>query len=186
MSPVRPGAAAAGLLAIGVALAGCGGGQPNQSALPGGGGSPGVSGGPAPSPTNWPGQVALAIIALGSADNEIGKASADLQRSIAEEDLGLMREAADGLTGLTILYERVDQIDDFELTKPIAAEYREVLPALIDASTKLRDAIDARDAAGIEEANVELARALARYVAIRPELSTLVAEALEHQRRLLR
>jgi hypothetical protein len=130
--------------------------------------------------------VALAILALGSADNEIGKASADLQRSIAEQDLALMREAADGLTGLTVLFERVDQIDDFELTRPIAAKYREVLPALVDASTKLRDAIDAGDANGIEQANIELAQALAQYVALRPELSTLVAEALEHQRRLLR
>jgi hypothetical protein len=182
---LRPGAAAAGLLAIAVVLAACGGGRP-ESQTPGATGSPGASGVAGPSPTNWPGQVALAIIALGAADNEIGKASADLQRSIADEDISLMREAADGLTGLTVLYERVDQIDDFELTRPLAARYREVLPKLIDSSTKLRDAIDARDANGIEQANIELARALGEYVAIRPELSTLVAEALEHQRRLLR
>lgn len=181
----RPGAAAAGLLAIAVALAACGGGQPN-GASPGAPGSPGASGGGTPIPTNWPGQVTLAIIALGSADNEIGKASADLQRSIAEEDLSLMREAADGLTGLTVLFERVDQIDDFELTRPIANRYKVILPALIDSSTKLRDAIDAGDASGIQQANIELAEALRQYVELRPELSTLVAEALEHQRRLLR
>lgn len=185
MIPLRPGAAAAGLLAIAVVLAACGSGQP-ASPSPGATGSPGASGGASPIPTNWPGQVALAIIALGSADNEIGQASADLQRSIAEEDLSLMREAADGLTGLTILFERVDQIDDFELTRPLAERYKAILPALIDSSTNLRDAIDARDANGIQEANIELARALRDYVAIRPELSTLVAEALEHQRRLLR
>jgi hypothetical protein len=61
-----------------------------------------------------------------------------------------------------------------------------VLPALIEASTKLRDAIDAGDADGIEQANVELAQALGEYVALRPELSALLVQALEHQRRLLR
>jgi hypothetical protein len=177
---------AAGFLAIVVVLAACGSGRPEGSPSPGASGSPAASGGASPIPTNWPGQVALAIIALGSADNEIGKASSDLQRSIADEDLSLMREAADGLTGLDILYERVDQIDDFDLTRPLADRYRAVLPRLIDASTKLRDAIDARDANGIQEANIELAGALKDYVAMRPELSTLVAEALEHQRRLLR
>jgi hypothetical protein len=176
---------AAGFLAIAVVCAACGSGRP-ESPSPGATVSPGASGGAAPSPTNWPGQVALAIIALGSADNEIGEASADLQQSIADEDLSLMREAADGLTKLTVLYDRVDQIDDFELTRPLAARYREVLPRLIDSSTKLRDAIDAGDANGIEQSNIELALALRDYVAIRPELSTLVAEALEHQRRLLR
>jgi hypothetical protein len=175
---------AAGFLAMTLVVGACGGGPTvNDSRATG---SPGASGQPGPSPTNWPGQVALAVIALGSADNEIGKASSDLQRSIAEQDLGLMREAAAGLTGLTILLERVDQIDDFEVTRPIAARYRVVLPALIEASTKLRDAIDAGDADGIEQANVELAQALGEYVALRPELSALLVEALEHQRRLLR
>ena len=177
---MRHGVPAAGLLAIAVVLVACGGAGP-----PGGTGSPSASSQAAPGPTRWPGQVARAVIAFGSADNEIGKASSDLQRSIIEEDLALMRRAADGLAGLTVLLERVDQIEAFELTRPLAARYREVLPALIEASTELRDAIDAADAAGIEQANLKLARALARYVTLRPDLSTLVAQALEQQRLLL-
>lgn len=180
MIPTRHRVPAAGLLAIAVVLAACG-----AAGSPGGTSSPSASSPALPGPTRWPGQVARAVIALGSADNEIGRASTDLQRSIAEEDLALMRRAADGLAGLTVLLGRVDQIEAFELTRPLAARYRVVLPALIEASTELRDAIDAADAARIEQANIKLARALALYVTLRPDLSTLVAQALEQQRQLL-
>lgn len=193
MTAMRHGATAIVLvpLALALALAGCGG-SPATSAPTGAtaSGSPGPSGSAAPSdarpgPSRWPGQVWRSMLALGAADNEIGKATADLQRAIDEQDIGLMREAADGLSGLTVLLGRVDDVEEFELTAPFAARYRAALEKLIAASTSLRDAIDASDADRIEQANVDLAAALAEYVALRPELSTLVAQAFEQQRLLL-
>jgi hypothetical protein len=176
------------VLTIAVAVAACG--PASTSASPGTSAtaSPSPSGSPSdvgPGPSRWPGSAWRAMLALGVADNEIGKATADLQRSIDEEDIGLMREAAAGLAGLDVLLGRVEDIEDFGHTAPFAARYRAALEKLIATSTELRDAIDATDAARIQEANIQLAAALKDYVALRPELSTLVAQAFEQQRLLL-
>ena len=178
------------VLAITVATAACG--PASTSASPAtsasASASPGISGSPpdvGPGPSRWPGSAWRAMLALGAADNEIGKATADLQRAIDEEDIALMREAAAGLAGLDVLLGRVEDIESFDYTAPFAARYRVALEKLIATSAELRDAIDAVDAARIQDANVELAAALKDYVTLRSELSTLVAQAFEQQRLLL-
>lgn len=188
MRPLRHGLAVIAILTIAVSAAACG--PASTSAPPSA--SPAVSGSPSgsptvvgPGPSRWPGSAWRAMLALGAADNEIGKATADLQRAIDEEDIGLMREAAAGLAGLDVLLGRVEDIESFDYTAPFAARYRAALEKLIATSTELRDAIDAVDAARIQAANVELAAALRDYVALRSELSTLVQQAFEQQRLLL-
>jgi hypothetical protein len=177
--------------ALVVAVAACGGSVPSGSSVPTGpAASPGTSapagsGGDLPGPSRWPGDVWRAALALGAADNEIGEATADLQRSIEEEDISLMREAAGGLAGLTVLLERVDDVESFEPTRAFAGRYREGLSAVIAAASELQDAIDATDAPRIQQANLDLAEALATYVRLRPELSDIVAQAFEQQRLLL-
>ena len=178
-------------LALVVAVAACGGTVPSGSsggtgpAASPGTASPAGSGSDLPGPSRWPGEVWRAALALGAADNEIGEATADLQRAVEEEDIGLMREAADGLAGLTVLLERVDDVEGFEPTRVFAGRYREALSAVIAAAGELRDAIDATDAPRIQQANLDLAEALATYVRLRPELSEVVAQAFEQQRLLL-
>lgn len=181
------------ILSVALTVAACGpaatGGPPAAPATsapsPSGSGASVAPSEAGPGPSRWPGSAWRAMLALGAADNEIGKATADLKRAIDEEDIGLMREAAAGLAGLTVLLGRVDDLESFGYTAPFAARYRAALEKLIATSAALRDAIDATDAAGIQQANVDLAAALAEYVGLRSELSTLVAQAFEQQRLLL-
>jgi hypothetical protein len=181
-------AAAAVLLAMGTLLLGCGGTGPSAqvpSASPSGA-SASQSGAPGPAPSRWPGSAVRATLAVGVADNEVGEATADLQRSLEEEDLALMRQAAAGLAGLGVIEDRLSQMEQFETTRPLALRYREALTPLVATATELRDAIDAADGARVQQANLDLAAALADYVALRPEISELVSQALFQQRLLLR
>jgi hypothetical protein len=181
-------AAAAAFLAMGALLLACGGTGPSSqvsSASPTGASASG-SGVPGPGPSRWPGSAVRATLAVGVADNEVGEATADLQRSLEEEDLALMRRAAAGLAGLDVIEDRLSQMEQFEVTRPLALRYREALTPLVAAATELRDAIDAGDGPRIQQANLDLAAALADYVALRPEISELVSQALFQQRQLLR
>ena len=180
-------ASAALVLVLALAAAACGTAAPratpSASAT-----APGASGSDRPGPriTPWPGNAVLGIEGLGVADGEIRQAINDFGLGVQTEDLALMRRAADGLAGLGVLLEHADQIDIYDPLKPMAAQYREVVPRIVDAATRLRNAIDAGDAGSIGPASQDLAAALTDYAEIQPQLADWVIQSLEQKRILVR
>ena len=183
-------AGAAGLV---VALvAGCAGmgtptGSPAASA-PGASGSAPSGSGPAatPRPTPWPGNAVLGIEALGVSDGEIRKGIVDLGRGIEEEDLGLMRRAADGLAGVEVLLPSVDRIAVFPPMQGLAEGLRDVIPRIADAATRLRESIDEGDGEAISDSTIELTDALSDYARLQPEIAMWVEQSIDQQRMLVR
>jgi hypothetical protein len=194
----RRGVAVILVLAVAVALVGCGPSGPARTsplaASPAPNGSsgavgspePGDPGAPAPKPTHWPGTTVLAVIALGAADGEIWKAGTDLGKAADKQDLKAMWGAADGLaTLIDKLTPNIARLEGYPLTDPVAAQYRRAFPVLLAGATQLRDAITARDAAGIEAGSRRLAEGLALYSSIRQPMAALVEQAITQQRLLV-
>jgi hypothetical protein len=153
-------------------------------ASPTGSGAPSADGSGAARPTPWPGNSVLGIEALGVADGQITAATNDLSRGIAEEDLALIRQAADGLAGLDVLLPNMERIRLNEAMRPFADQYEAAITATDDAATRLRDAIDAGDAAAITTSTQDLLDGLAAYTAVQGELAMWVAQ-IPDQKRLL-
>ena len=182
----------AGLLFAGLLIAACGLSGPTGSA---GASSPspvvlespdasGSTGGARPTP--WPGNSVLGIEALGIADGQIGAAVTDLNRGVAEEDLVLMRKAADGLSGLgDALLPNMEKIRLNTAMVSFADKYEAAITSIDDAATRLRDAIDAGDATAIGTATEDLFAGLAAYTALKPELADWIRQMPEQKRMLL-
>lgn len=180
-------------LAVALSAAACGTVAPSSpppasaDATPG---SPAASGSgdaaATPRPTGWPGNAVLGIEALGAADGPITAAINDLSRGIADEDLALMRRAADGLAGLDVLLPNLERIRIFEPMVPFADRYEAAIEAIVSAAEALRSAIDAGDAAGITSSTRELVDSLELYTGVQPELAQWVNESIEQRRLLLR
>lgn len=193
--PGIPSAAIASVIALIVAF-GCGqttSPTPSGSAVAAGqSASPGTSpeatadGSPTPRPTAWPGNAVLGINALGVADGQITVAINDFNNGIANEDLALMRRAADGLAGLKVLLPNVDRIDIFEPMRPFAESYASAIRAIASAARDVRDAIDARDGAAITRSSQALVTALTLYTNVQPELAAWVEQATTQQRLLVK
>ena len=185
------GIAGSGALAVAL-IAGCGGTVPiTGSAAPSGvaaSASTPAGSGPAatPRPTSWPGNALLGIEALGVSDGEIRKGIVDLGRGIEEEDLALMRRAADGLAGVEVLLPNVDRIAGFPPMQGLAEGLRDSLPRIADSSTRLREAIDDGDGEAISDATIELTEALGDYARLQPEIAMWVEESIDQQRMLVR
>jgi hypothetical protein len=158
--------------------------SPSASAAPSG--SAGASGGaPVPSPTWWPGGIVESVIGLGKGDGEILKAGADLGAAAAYEDLPAMRGAADGLADLLgRLRTLVDRMREYPATAEVATSYDTSLPVMLEGASKIRDAIDAGDAAGLAAASQELSKGLNAYAETRRLLGPLVDRAILMQRLL--
>jgi hypothetical protein len=183
---IRPRAAAALLVTLVVttaaAMTACGPSGPTTPPL-GRSASPAGSGGVA-LPTAWPGNAVLGIEALGVADGQISAATADLMRGIANEDLALMRKAADGLAGTDVLLPNMAKIRLNPAMVSFADRYEAAIIAISGSGKKLRDAIDAGDAAAIPSATQDLLNGLKMYTAITPELAAWV-EQMPEQKRML-
>jgi hypothetical protein len=188
-------AAAALIVCCLAAVVACGSVAPS-SASPSGppvpaSGSPAgpVSGSPEgsarPRATAWPGNAVLGIEALGAADSQITAAIADLGRGIAEEDLALMRRAADGLAGVDVLMPNMDKISIFPPMVPFAQKYETAITQVSAAARALRAAIDAGDASTITSATQDLLASLELYTDVQPELGRWVHESIEQRRLLL-
>ena len=174
-------------------VAGCGGtaaptGSPSAS-----GGAPSASGAAAsgdvaatPRPTAWPGNTVLAIEALGVSDGEIRKGIVDLSRGIEEEDLALMRRAADGLAGVDVLLPNVERIAVFAPMQGLAGGLRSVLPRISESAARLRQSIDDRDGEAISASTIDLTEALGDYARLQPELAMWVEQSIDQQRMLVR
>jgi hypothetical protein len=148
--------------------------------------SPGGSGAAGARPTPWPGNSVLGMEALGIADGQIGAAVTDLNRGVADEDLSLMREAADGLAGLgDALLPNMERIRLNPAMVPFADKYEAAITSIDDAATRLRDAIDAADATAIATATEDLFTALAAYTEVQPELADWIRQMPEQKRLLL-
>jgi hypothetical protein len=188
---------AAGLLTLLVIAAACGtvppsgSSSPAASATPAASGSvassgPGGSESPGPKPTGWPGNAVLGIEALGAADNQIGAAINDLNQGIANQDLALMRRAADGLAGVDVLLPNLDKISIFEPMRPFADKYGSAIRAISGSAKALRTAIDAGDGPGVTASARDLLAALEQYAQVQPELASWVEQSIEQRRLLLR
>jgi hypothetical protein len=193
-SAPRPDRPVAALLLLVVVLVGaCGAATVAPSGAPTPSGTSASSGGSSqdgsgrqPSPTWWPAGVVESIIGLGKADQQILNAGADLGAAAAYEDLPAMRGAADGLADLLKRLETlVDRIRDYPETAPLAASYDQSLPVMIAGATKMRDSIDAGDAAGLEAGSQQLAKGLELYAETRRILGPLVDQAILMQRLLV-
>jgi hypothetical protein len=122
--------------------------------------------------------------ALGVADGQINAATSDLTRGIANEDLGLMRKAADGLAGVDALLPNMAKIRLNPAMVSFADRYEAAITAISASGKKLRDAIDAGDAAAIPPATEDLLNGLKLYTAITPELAAWI-EQMPEQKRML-
>jgi hypothetical protein len=175
------------LTVVGVFLAACG---PSTVVVPtlapaSLGGSPGASGDAgAPKATPWPGDAVLGIEALGIADGQIGSATSDLSKGIADEDLALMRKAADGLAGVDVLLPNMVKIRLEPAMRPFADKYEAAIKSISAGGKALRDAIDKGDAKAIATSTQALLNGLAMYTAIQGELAAWI-EQMPEQKRML-
>lgn len=187
-----PGPPLAGVL-VAIVLAACGSTPPasttpSASATASSSSEVSASGSAAPAPTGtpWPGNAVLGIEALGAADGQIGAAINDFNTAVANEDLALMRRAADGLAGLDVLLPNLDKISIFEPMRPFGDRYGAAIRAMSAAAKALRSAIDIGDAAGIGRSGQDLVAAFGQYSAVQPELASWVEQSIEQRRLLLR
>jgi len=183
----RAAACLAIVLVVGAFLAACGPSNVVVPTLPPAslGGSPGASGGAGvPKPTPWPGDAVLGMEALGIADGQIGSATSDLSKGIADEDLVLMRKAADGLAGVDVLLPNMVKIRLEPAMRPFADKYEAAIKAISAGGKSLRDAIDRGDAKAIATSTQSLLNGLAMYTAIQGELADWI-EQMPEQKRML-
>jgi hypothetical protein len=178
-----------GLLVVGALAAACGGTTPSLPSLATA--SPATTdaatdGSGAPRPTPWTGNAVLGIEALGLADAQIVTALADLGRGIANEDLGLIRTAAEGLAGLDVLLPNMEKIRPYAPMAPFADQYETAITTIDAAAQDVVDAIEAQDAAAITATTQALVDALGLYTAVQPQLATYVNDSIEQRRLLLR
>jgi hypothetical protein len=131
--------------------------------------------------------VAQAVLNLAAADNEIRKAGVDLVAAAEDQDLALMRGAAAGLVGVVEPnIANAELLQTFELTRPAGDRAREAMVGLREAALMIQTAIDAGDAAAIEEGSRRLAAAVQVYAEARVLVSQLAEEALRQIRAPLR
>lgn len=140
-----------------------------------------------PGATPWPGTVVEAVMILALADVEIQAAGGDLGVAAAAEDLEAMWGAADGLATLVEKLQRqVPRIADYPESAAAADAYEAAFPAMLAGATALRDAITARDAAGIAAGSQQLAAGLEKYAEARREIGPLAERAMLMQRILVK
>lgn len=185
------------VLVLALLVAACGATTPTAapSGAPAVSGSPGASGGGTggagsalePGATPWPGTVVEAVMNLALADVEIQKAGADLGAAAAYEDLAAMWGAADGLATLVKrLQGEVPRIAGFPESAAAAKAYEAAFPDMLAGATTLRDAITAKDAAGITAGSQQLATGLEAYAQARREIGPLAERAMLMQRILVK
>lgn len=158
--------------------------SPSASASPNASGSPGSSSGPNPTP--WPGNAVLGIEALGAADGQILAAINDLNRGILEEDLALIRRAADGLAGLDVLLPNLERISIYPPMVPFADQYGAAIRGIVAAAKDVRSAIDAQDANAITTSTGALIESIRGYTGVQAELASWVEQSIRQRRLLLR
>ena len=97
-----------------------------------------------------------------------------------------MREAADGLSHLgDDLLPNMEKLRLNPAMVPFADKYEAAITSIDDTATRLRDAIDAGDAAAIGTATEDLFAGLAAYTALKPELADWIRQLPEQKRMLL-
>jgi hypothetical protein len=140
-----------------------------------------------PSPTRWPGGVVEAVMILGTADQQIKAAGADLGAAVANEDVEALWGATDGLAQLLDkLIPQIDRISDYPATADAARAYKAALPEMDAAAKQVRDAIRAGDSATVTSGMERLSAATAKYGEARAALGPLVDQAILMQRVLVK
>jgi hypothetical protein len=149
--------------------------------------SPGTEGsaGSGARPTPWLGNAVLGLEPLGIADGQIGAAMTDMSKGIAEENLSLMREAADGLAGLDVLLSNVALVRQYPPMASFADRYEAAITKVDTEATKLRDAIDAGDGPAITASTQGLLAGMADYTALQPELADWIRQMPEQKKMLV-
>jgi hypothetical protein len=168
--------------------AACGPSTPTASRSPSaspGVASPGASGGGAARATPWPGDAVLGIEALGIADGNIGAATSDLGKGVADEDLALMRKAAAGLAGVDVLLPNITKIRLEPGMHAFADKYEAAITQISAGGKALRDAIDKGDAPAIATSTQDLLNGLKLYTALQGDLAAWIQQLPEQKRMLV-
>jgi hypothetical protein len=116
-------------------------------------------------------------------DGNIKAATDDLGRGVANEDLALMRQAADGLAGVDSLLPNMVKIRLNPAFGSFADRYEAAIKAISASAKQLRSAIDGGDAAGIGTSTQALLNGLKAYAEVQPELAAWI-EQLPQQKRM--
>jgi hypothetical protein len=133
-------------------------------------------------PTPWIGSAVFGIEALALADNQIGQATTDLGRAVANEDLAQMRGAADGLAGVDVLLPNMAKLRQEPAMRSFADRYEAAIKAISTSARALRDAIDKGDGKAITSSTQALLAGLDQYSALKGELGDWVQQMPEQKR----
>jgi hypothetical protein len=135
----------------------------------------------------WPTDVINATIALAALDNEIKKASTDLNKAADTSDTALLLGAAEGIVALvTPLQPDAAKMAGFEETKAAGEAYVKALGAIRTSGEALVKSLRAGDGPGVTTNAQALAQAMALYGEARPLIVDLANKAIEMQKHLLR
>jgi hypothetical protein len=143
--------------------------------------------GPSPSIRRWPSHTVDAMVALGTVDEQIANAGADLQAAVQREDLAAMWGAADGLAKLIdAQLPNVAELGKDPATQAAGAIYQQAFPEISVGAKQLRDAITAGNAQAIVAGTQSLLNGLHAYEPVRELIPDLVEQALAQKRLYLR
>jgi hypothetical protein len=143
--------------------------------------------GPGSSVRRWPSRTVDAMVALGTVDEQIANAGADLQAAVQREDLAAMWGAADGLAKLIdAQLPNVGELAKDPATQAAGTIYQAAFPEISAGAKQLRDAITAGDAQAILAGTQRLLNGLHAYEPVRELIPDLLEQAVTQKRMYLR
>jgi hypothetical protein len=135
--------------------------------------------GPSPKPTTWPSSVVNSVIALGAADNDLGRVGSDLTAAVNEGDLqALLRVTDSSKTFLTGNQPNIPNLQAYPETKPLGDKLATAYSQMIAGLTKIHDSLTAGDSGGVTQGFQMFVAGSTVYGDARSELSDKVGQAL--------
>ena len=189
----RPAAAVAALLvALALAAAACSpaasSGPPSPAGFPSPAGSPSPVAGdgsasPVPTATPWPGDIADAVIALGTLDSQIAAFGQDMDAAVTAQDLTAMAAAAEGLVNLLDGYASpVTTVSGFVATKGLGEAYAKAFVEMRAGAAAISEGVRTGSAATIETGIADLSSGITTYGLARKALGPLLEQAISQKK----
>jgi hypothetical protein len=181
--------APAGLL-LGAVIAACTGTAP--STTPGGSFNPlatfGLLGsGETPAATRWPATVVEAVVALGAADQDFGKAGNDLNDAVQAGDLGaLLRASNDTKAFLEGNQKNIPALQSYPPLKPLGDALAPAYAQMLAGVTQIHDSLVSGNSAGVTSGFQQFVAGSTAYGEARAQLADAAEQALFMKKGLLR